>query len=79
MYLCCLPVFLARIYSMYLCCLPVSPAAAPAEQPSEDEEREPEQRTVVVTKRFAPRGDCLIYRYGSFSTGIQIVGEFPII
>ncbi|XP_063065180.1 premelanosome protein b [Engraulis encrasicolus] len=47
--------------------------AAPAEQPSEDEEREPEQRTVVVTKRFAPRGDCLIYRYGSFSTGIQIV------
>ncbi|XP_048097395.1 premelanosome protein b isoform X1 [Alosa alosa] len=41
--------------------------------PQEDEDTDPQQVAVVITKRYAHNDDCLIYRYGSFSTGIEIV------
>ncbi len=36
------------------------------------------QAHVSPTKRQAPNtNDCVIYRYGSFSTDIEIIGEIP--
>lgn len=36
-----------------------------------------DQPHVTIIKRQAPNihGDCVIYRYGSFSTDIEIIGE----
>lgn len=36
------------------------------------------QAYVSIIKRQAPNtNDCVIYRYGSFSTDIEIIGEIP--
>ncbi|XP_035517510.1 premelanosome protein a isoform X1 [Morone saxatilis] len=60
----------------------IAATAAPAEQPAGDEaevqaevETDPAQVPIIVAKRQAPEltADCMVYRYGSLATSVDVV------
>ena len=55
----------------------MSLAAVPVGDAREAEDTGAQQAARVIIKRFAHREECVIYRYGSFSAAIEIVGQFP--